>query len=84
MGEVLYIVFLEIMAKSLWMQYKYEARGVYVFRGEIKANNESKKYLSNVNREFLFFEKGYKVTSGVCRQSSPSFKQPPQYSQPPQ
>ena len=64
--------------------YKYEARGVYVFRGEIKPNNEGKKYLSNVNREFLFFEKGYKVTSGVCRQSSPSFKQPPQYSRPPQ
>lgn len=64
--------------------YKYEARGVYVFRGEIKANNEGKKYLSNVNREFLFFEKGYKVTSGACRQASPSFKQPPQYSRPPQ
>jgi|GEM_PF-1868856 putative NADH-ubiquinone oxidoreductase chain 2 len=64
--------------------YKYEARGVYVFRGEIKTNNEGNKYLSNVNREFLFFEKGYKVTSGVCRQSSPSFKQPPQYSRPPQ
>lgn len=64
--------------------YKYEARGVYVFRGEIKPNNEGKKYLSNVNREFLFFEKGYKVTSGGCRQAGPSFKQPPQYSRPPQ
>lgn len=66
------------------LPYKYEARGVYVFRGEIKTNSEGRQSLHDVNREFLLFEKGYKVTSGVCRQSSPSFKQPPQYSRPPQ
>ena len=59
--------------------YKYEARGVYVFRGKIETNNEGKNYLSNVNREFLFFEKGYKVTSGVCESSSnASSVSPPQ------
>ena len=66
------------------LPYKYEARGVYVFRGEIKTNSEGRQSLHDVNREFLLFEKGYKVTSGVCRQSSPSFKQPPQHPRPPQ
>lgn len=47
--------------------YKYEARGVYVFRGEIKTDGGGKEYLHDVNREFLFFEKGYKVTSGACK-----------------
>ena len=50
--------------------YKYEARGVYVFRGEIKTDGGGREYLHDVNREFLFFEKGYKVTSGACKISS--------------
>ena len=47
--------------------YKYEARGVYVFRGEIKTDGRGREYLHDVNREFLFFEKGYKVNSGACK-----------------
>lgn len=58
------------------LPYKYESRGVYVFRGEIKTNDEGKQYLRNVNREFLLFEKGYKVTSGVCESGSSSVHPP--------
>ena len=57
--------------------YKYDTRGVYVFKGNIEPNNGGGKYLSNVNREFLFFEKGYKVTSGACKSGSDMSSAPP-------
>ena len=58
------------------LPYKYEARGVYVFKGKIKTNGEGRQILHDVSREFLLFEKGYKVTSGVCESGSSSVHPP--------
>ena len=67
----------------------YDSRGVHVFTGEYYPD-ESLKYYNgislekgyrwrNVHREYLQFEKGYKVTSGVCKSSSnASSVSPPQ------
>lgn len=50
----------------------YDTRGVQVFTGEYDSN--SKKWKNEgengIHREYLQFEKGYKVTSGACKPSS--------------
>ena len=67
----------------------YDSRGVTVFTGEyyldksleyFNGENLEKGYRwRNVHREYLQFEKGYKVTSGACKRSSnASSKHPPQ------
>ena len=57
---------------------KYDPEGVQFFTGEY----ENRRW-ENVHREYIQFEKGYKVTSGVCKPSISS-SQPPQYSRSPQ
>ena len=59
----------------------YDARGVQVFTGEYDSN--SKKWKNEgenvIHREYLQFEKGYKVTSGACNSGSgTSSVHPPQ------
>lgn len=73
----------------------YDSRGVHIFTGEYYPD-ESLKYYNgislekgyrwrNVHREYLQFEKGYKVTSGACKPgSNTSSTQPPPYSRSPQ
>lgn len=52
----------------------YDARGVQVFTGEYESNVKKWKGEgeNGIHREYLQFEKGYKVTSGVCESGSPS------------
>ena len=45
----------------------YDTRGVHVFTGNYDPGTGK---WTNVHREYLQFEKGYKVTSGVCESSS--------------
>ena len=45
----------------------YDTRGVHVFTGNYDPSTE--KWI-NVHREYLQFEKGYKVTSGACKPNS--------------
>lgn len=57
----------------------YDTRGVQVFTGEYDSN--SKKWKNEgenvIHREYLQFEKGYKVTSGVCKSGSGMSSVPP-------
>lgn len=57
----------------------YDARGVQVFTGEYDSN--SKKWKNEgenvIHREYLQFEKGYKVTSGACKSGSGMSSVPP-------
>ena len=52
----------------------YDARGVQVFTGEYESNVKKWKGEgeNGIHREYLQFEKGYKVTSGVCESGSHS------------
>lgn len=65
----------------------YDSRGVHIFTGEYYPD-ESLKYYNgissekgyrwrNVHREYLQFEKGYKVTSGACKSGSGMSSVPP-------
>ena len=59
----------------------YSDRGVQVFTGEYNSN--SKKWKNGgengIHREYLQFEKGYKITSGACNSgSNTSSVRPPQ------
>lgn len=45
----------------------YDTRGVHVFTGNYDPGTGK---WTNVNREYLQFEKGYKVTSGACKPNS--------------
>ena len=57
----------------------YDTRGVQVFTGEYDSN--SKKWKNEgenvIHREYLQFEKGYKVTSGACKSGSGMSSVPP-------
>lgn len=73
----------------------YDSRGVHIFTGEYYPD-ESLEYYNgissekgyrwrNVHREYLQFEKGYKITSGACKPgSNTSSTQPPPHSRSPQ
>ncbi|OFK73953.1 hypothetical protein [Rothia sp. HMSC065G12] len=65
----------------------YDSRGVNVFTGEYYLD-ESLEYFNgenvekgyrwrNIHREYLQFEKGYKVTSGACNSGSGTSSAPP-------
>ena len=66
----------------------YDSRGVHVFTGEYYPDESLRYYLygqeaetgyrwRNVYREYLQFEKGYKVTSGACKSGSGMSSVPP-------
>ena len=65
----------------------YDSRGVHIFTGEYYSD-ESLEYHNginvekgyrwrNVHREYLQFEKGYKITSGACKTGSGASSVPP-------
>lgn len=52
---------------------EYDARGVHVFTGDhiyVVYDGSVTDRWENVRREYIQFEKGYKVTSGACKPSS--------------
>ena len=66
----------------------YDSRGVHVFTGEYYPDESLRYYFDgqeaetgyrwrNVYREYLQFEKGYKVTSGACKSGSGMSSVPP-------
>ena len=60
------------------LQISYDSRGVQVFTGEY--DNSTKTWKNEgengIHREYLQFERGYKVTSGVCESGSSSVHPP--------